>query len=647
MATSVVACALATAVTASPAVAVPDPSATTAASSVAMRLTGSDSANPFQSALDQIVAAQQQIIETNSAYPFITDFDKTLLPEYVQSAALMQLYLNLGQLNFANGYDPEADRFPYLWNASAAEPQNFMNYPNPDTQYYFTPLGDKTEVITVDPGPGTESMTFTVMSGTGTPSGFTSLHAYDLSQFTPNPDGTYTIYVTPTEHAGNWVDASGGQTLAIRDTIGDWGLLHNTMDIELKDQPGFALPVLSDDQISSMLTNIAEDLPDANASSLLYGVQHATASIPANFITPIRGTIDASPGGPLLPGQFGSGAHFVLEDDQALILKVPVLEAAYSGISLDNAWSAGAPAAIAQSSLNNTQAFYGPNDGFIYYVVSNQDPGVPNWLDTSGLNDGAVILRWQGVTEAVPPTPPHAEVVNIADVRDYLPEGTPVVTPAERAADLHERLLEYYYVQHQDYDSGWVTANLEYDQIKDAVGAEQFYEIFGSQQDVPTVLDRLTSPALSPDLIAIANEILTNPADSLAAIINNLPLAIKDIELPMVLAALRLEMAVGETLQAVQTDISSGEFAQAWAALGSGLQDLGTVFDATWTDPATSISAGFLNARDDLAVSIMNADSYSLSDLDFASLGVQLNQLDESVSEMLSAGWSYLLDSIG
>ncbi len=596
--------------------------------------------NPFQSSLDAIVAAQQQIIDTNSAYSFATEFDKTLLPGYVQGSALMQLYFNLAQFNLANGFDQHADRFVYLWNAPAAEPLNFLNDPNPDTQYYFNSLSDETEVITVRPNPGTEDMSFTTMSGTGTPTGFTSLHAYDLTQFTPNADGTYTIYVSPTEHAGNWVNSAGAETLAIRNSIGDWGMPHATLNIELENQPGFSLPVLSDDQISTMLSNVATDLPGANASSLLYGVQQATNTLPPNFITPILGTTEASPGGPLLPGQFGSGVHFELQPDQALIIKVPVLDAPYSNISIDDAWTTGAPAALAQSSLNNTQAFYG-SDGFVYYVVSSQDPGVANWLDSGDLRDGLAVLRWQGVTGTVPSAPPTAQVVDIADVRDHLPADMPLVTPEERAADLQERMLEYFYVQHQDYDSGWITANLEYGQIKEAVGAEQFDAIFGAQQDVPSVLERLMSPELGPDVTSVFQAALADPAGAMSALINNLPLAVKDVSLPMILAALRMDIFLGQTIQAIGNGIETGQLADVLVERFSALQ---TVFDQAFTDPATSIAAGFLNARDDLGVALMHAGSYSLDAGDFTSAWDELSAFGQSASEMLSAGFAYLTD---
>lgn len=37
-----------------------------------------------------------------------------------------------------------------------------------------------------------------------------------------------------------------------------------------------------------------------------------------------------------------------------------------------------------------------PNaDGSYTYVVGPEDPGVANWLDTAGLHDGYILLRWQ------------------------------------------------------------------------------------------------------------------------------------------------------------------------------------------------------------------------------------------------------------
>ncbi len=54
------------------------------------------------------------------------------------------------------------------------------------------------------------------------------------------------------------------------------------------------------------------------------------------------------------------------------------------------------------------------------FVVSEQNPGIANWLETTGHRTGALMLRWQRLErdltqEADGPT---VEVVPFADVRD-------------------------------------------------------------------------------------------------------------------------------------------------------------------------------------------------------------------------------------
>lgn len=627
------------------------PSTTTTGTALAVTL-ASGSENPFQDELDQITQAQQVVTDTNSAYPFVTDFDKTLLPEYVQMSAMNQLVLGLSQYNLDHSYSQNATAvIPYQWNAPAAEPYNFLNSPNPDEQYHLLPVGDQTNVVTIHPGPGTEEVTFTLMTGDGTTkeTDWHAVSADNLSQFTPNPDGSYTVYVGPTAPTGaNWVNTDGFQSVLIRDTLGDWGLPHTTVSAQLENQPAFTLPVLSSDDISSLLGQAGNNIVSENGSFTLLGLQHVFDTIPMDSVKPWATTTAAIPGGPLLPGQITSFVHFSLENNEAMVVKVPNIGATYTGAQIANAWTGTSAYATVTGSLNNTQAFH-DSDGYTYYVLSDQNPGVANWINTSGLQDGLLALRIQGLNGDVPADPQIVGTVPAADVSHLLPSDYPTVSPAEYAAEIQQRLLQYDYVMDQSHDpQGWVTTNLEYDQIKAAVGAEEFNAIFGSQQDVPSVLDRITESTLMPNLATVGQDILANPSGSLSAIVDNLPLAIKDVDLPAVLAVLRMDEVIGQTSQAVQNDISSGDWSQVMPALSTGMQGLGTVFNEMWTDPATSITAGILNARDDLAVSITNADSYSpLPSNDFTSVGDQLSQLDQSVSQMLSAGLSYLLDPAG
>jgi hypothetical protein len=185
-------------------------------------------------------------------------------------------------------------------------------------------------------------------------------------------------------------------------------------------------------------------------------------------------------------------------------------------------------------------------------------------------------------------------------------------------------------MQHQDYGTNWLTTNLEYYQLQNALGATQFNELFGRQQDVPSVLARLTDSALGPNWDTVAQDVVSNPSGSLAAFIGDLPLAAKDIELPMLLAGYSLDVDAEQTALAVQADLASGDLSQMLTDLGTGVQGVETALNDALTDPATSITAGILNAGDDLATGITNAGtSFSLSD--YAPLLDSLVQLNQSV----------------
>ncbi|KAA8957036.1 hypothetical protein [Mycobacterium sp.] len=538
----------------------------------------SDPSGALQPVIDQLLGVEQQVTDTDSQYLFIDPSQLPMLHTFVQDMALTMLGTQFG----ASG-GTALGWAPYEWSAPASNPQEFLVLPNPDDQYSNLQVEPgATYTITVEPGPGTQNASFTAESGSAITGDATPVTAIDLANATPNPNGTYTITLSSVPQSGNWLDTAGAQTVLIRDTVGDWGQIHDSFTVQEVGGPATnTAALLSDSQISSMLSTVVADMPATNASSTYLGQPEAADMIPNNTFLPIEATSKFVPG-ITLPGQEISVGHYSLEPDQALIVKVPDIDAAYSGLQLANDWGDTAPYATVQGSLNDTQAFHDPN-GYTYYVISDQDPGVANWVDDSGINDGSILLRWQDVTGPIPSTAVADEVVNVADVRNYLPADTPVVTPEEYAADFNERLLEYDYVHDQNGGLGWLGANLRYDQVNAAMGPDQFHEIFGGQTGVPSILDRLT-PTFSPDLVTLAHDVVTNPGGSLTAIINNLPLAIQDVELPTVLAALQLSHAT--------------EF--------GGLE---TVLSEAFTDPANSITAGVLNARDDLAVAVMNASS--------------------------------------
>ncbi|MGD9622680.1 MAG: hypothetical protein AB7G47_21500 [Mycolicibacterium sp.] len=609
-------------------------------------------ANTYQPLIDKIIEAQVQIINTNSTYSFITQSDLSSLPSYAQTLTMSQLSGTMNLANLAQEYELSGEYLVYPWNAPAADPLQFINDPNSDNQY-FLPIIDENQiyVMTIQPGPGTTAVTFTPQSGIALLGNYESTEfAYNLTDFTPNADGSYTILMSNTQQSGNWVNTTGAQSITVRNTIDNWGLLHNTISFKPQDAPAtFTLPVLSSSQIEGMLDAIATYLPTLNSSVTLFGIQEAFGEVPDNTFTPIELTSDIIGGGPILAGQYASIGSFNLGSDEALIVQVPNVDAEYTGADLSNVWQLDLPYVTVQSSINSSHVFRA-NDGYTYYVVSSQDPGVANWLGTSGVSHGTVNLRFQGLTGSVPTTPLPSWVVPVADVQQYLPADTPTVSPTQRAANHKQLLLEYNYKYSQyAHPTGWVTANLEIDQVRDAIGAQEFVQLFGSQSNLPSVLDRaVLDRSLIPNFLPMVETFVTDPLRSLGAIVNNLPLMVQDIVLPMVLATLRWNLLVGQTSAAELGNLLSGNLGGVVAEYWAGFQDAVGLVEQTLFDPATSIAAGILNARDAFAVAMTNASSYSpLSWSDIRDAMSQICQLGESVIRILAGGFTGMVELIG
>lgn len=569
----------------------------------------------LQPTIDALLQQMQIAVATDLAYPW-TNIDPTpaneaMLPTIIQTKEYQDLLTLLQQQSSF----PYATRLPEMTAGPMSDSRGYLGANNPDNIYAFQTIDpDGTYVITLDPGPGTVDFNLSIVGVSLTaPAAYANLNIDDLE---PNDDGTYTIYVSPQrpEGAVNWLDSTGGNAVAIRDTIGEWAAQPSNVDIQNVDGtpltptvPGVTSTGLSPEAISSLLGQLAAT---AQVSNYIWVIVYGDQLIgrgPENGFTPI----EATTGGGALAGQATSFGRFNLGPDEALIVTVPVIDGAYSGIQLTDAYSVALGYGAEQTSLNNTQAVLDPGGETVTYVISAQDPGVPNWLDTTGLETGSIVLRWQNYEGELPAgeaATPQVKVVNVNEVMDNVPEGTPTVTPEERAAALKLRLFSYNYLLNATRDASWVSMNLQLDDLEAAMGTENYLAVFGPQPAAP--LSARLSPELSPDMAAVAAAIMRNPMGSLSAILATLPQAVNDVSLPTMLAVVRLAKVVESTADAVVAAAQSGQPHQVLAALNAGAHDVVGVLDKTVTDPSTSITAGLLNARDDIALQVTRADEY-------------------------------------
>lgn len=135
-----------------------------------------------------------------------------------------------------------------------------------------------------------------------------------------------------------------------------------------------------------------------------------------------------------------SGGIYELGEDEALIVELhQPIEPEYIGFHLGNLWGESLDFANHQSSLNAFQA-HRDADNVLRYVVAHRDPGVANWLDTTGHAEGYMAVRWAYSRKPKDNWPwAVARRVPFAEVDRHLPPGTARVTPDERRAAIAVR----------------------------------------------------------------------------------------------------------------------------------------------------------------------------------------------------------------
>jgi hypothetical protein len=140
------------------------------------------------------------------------------------------------------------------------------------------------------------------------------------------------------------------------------------------------------------------------------------------------------------PGGWGClyGGKFALDAEHCIVVTTTDGAAAYTGFQIADGWTLSPEPALRLVSQNKSQARANP-DGSTTYVVSQIDPGAWNWIDTNGLENGWMLLRWQGI----PADTDTASLVRSVELvrRDALdlPE-VPRATLADRVAQIQERV---------------------------------------------------------------------------------------------------------------------------------------------------------------------------------------------------------------
>jgi hypothetical protein len=308
-----------------------------------------------------------------------------------------------------------------------------LGSPNPDTVYRRAPVDDGAAYrLTGERG---DAWQVTIMPFTEMMQGFTP---FDLSDVAHGPDGRFDVLVSPERPAGYdgdwWPLEPGTASLWIRSVSDRWGEERDPrIAITRVGEPARARP--SGDAIRRQLGALGFMVERI----VQYGMTHVDELIDQGFVNRLK-TVDYGNSG-AMPLQHYHEGVFQLADDEALVLEARLPAGAdYFSWSLTDRMLVTLDWTHAQTSLNRSQARVHrdgvEHDGVLRAVVSASDPGVMNWMDTTGYRTGVVQCREIGSVEVPELT---AQVVALALLRDHLPADTEYVTPEERADALLSR----------------------------------------------------------------------------------------------------------------------------------------------------------------------------------------------------------------
>ena len=266
---------------------------------------------------------------------------------------------------------------------------------------------------------------------------------YDWGDFKVDADGRFEAIVSATKEPGNWIQIDpkvGYQMLffrrALTDWMGDAGELKIERISEVADDH-YYFDEFDEGAMAKRIRRATNFIKFVNEQFTIHlyddYLSHADGQF--NKLTLRPGTSTGQVGS---PSANYAQAIFDLKDDEAVIIEMPkVPDGAYWSFQLGDVWSRSLDFANHQSSMNMREVAVDA-DGAIRIVVSINDPGINNWLDTCAHHSGTVVFRnYRSMTAPVP----ASRKVKLSEVMDLLPKETKLMSAAERKQAMDRRRM--------------------------------------------------------------------------------------------------------------------------------------------------------------------------------------------------------------
>jgi len=252
-------------------------------------------------------------------------------------------------------------------------------------------------------------------------------------QIETDADGNFELFIGGEARDKNWLPTTpGSRKLFIREAFDAWGETPTTLTIERvgmdapRPLPGADRMAEAMEWAGDFVTGVMRDWPE-------HSWMTSGGVCDPNQLNTFPGA-SANTADDAKRGRMAAHMIWQLQSDEALIVEMDMH---------DGFWIFGMGSVFVGSMdfLYRTTS-YTPartkvdSDNVVRFVLSHDDPGVHNWLDSQGFSDGN--LTYRNLMSQNPATF-RTKLVKRADVLDHLPDDTAMVTKEERAAQRLER----------------------------------------------------------------------------------------------------------------------------------------------------------------------------------------------------------------
>jgi hypothetical protein len=232
-------------------------------------------------------------------------------------------------------------------------------------------------------------------------------------------DGRFELILSPKKHPGNWLEIdSRARFVFVRNyyltetSAQNDPNVHVQLHIEPLDDPG-PPPPLSDATFASRLRDATAFLHAGTMGLRMFDAD-STAPFSSNELNTVgtpwsfrNANIDAAGAVDI----FYSSGRFDLAPGKALVMEGTLPEGEFVNVMLWNVHMQTLEYRFRRCSLNETQMQLDSERGY-RIVISAEDPGVANWLDTGGHRRGTIF--WRFLLPKSQPATPRCRVVDVS-----------------------------------------------------------------------------------------------------------------------------------------------------------------------------------------------------------------------------------------